>query len=86
MANRAMGAAPYLIQSRKNGFLYQNGNMDELEQMVQELLHDSKLRQCVGFEAVNTIMREWNAKKAADNLNAFLDYGMVQENGPCSRA
>lgn len=86
VANRAMGAAPYLIQSGRNGFLYQNGNMGELEQMVQELLHDSKLRQQVGFEAVNTIMSEWNAKKAADNLNAFLDYGMVQENGLCSRA
>ena len=68
VANKAMGAAPYLIEHGKNGFLYHNRREDELFEAVKRLLEDAKLRSAIGQAAYQTISEEWNGTVAADRV------------------
>ena len=101
VANHEMGAAPYLIHHGKNGFLYENGNEQQLYSNVEQLIQDSKLCKTVGTEAYKTITEVWNAENAAaclmqliKNLNLVEKekYSLtglapnLTEDGPCSKA
>ena len=68
VANKAMGAAPYLIEHGKNGFLYRNSRAQELVTCVKKLLDDAKLRERLGRAAYHTISEEWNGNVAADRV------------------
>ena len=101
VANHEMGAAPYLIQHGKNGFLYENGKEQQLYSYVEQLIRDSKLCKTMGTEAYKTITEVWNAENAAaclmqliKNLNLVEKekYSLtglapnLTEDGPCSKA
>lgn len=68
VANKMMGAAPYLIEHGCNGFLYPNRKEQELLTCVKKLLNDAKLRETMGRAAYETIISEWNSTVAADRL------------------
>lgn len=68
VANKAMGAAPYLIEDGENGFLYKNGSKKRFFGKVKQLLENPELCEKMGRAAYETIRTTWNARVAADRL------------------
>ncbi len=92
VANRAMGAGPYLIQNGENGYLYRNGRSEELLDCVRKLLDKADDREGMGRKAYQTITGLWNAQKAADRVFACIQAELNGESlpqfkeGPLSKA
>lgn len=72
VSNHMVGAAPYLVQQGRNGFLYQDGNERMLFQTVERLARDGELCRELGRNAYRTITEVWNAENAAKNLLEFI--------------
>lgn len=91
VANKAMGAAPYLLQNGNNGLLYRNGNKKQFFAQVKKLLEEPNFCEQLGRAAYETIVTIWNADIAADRLlNCILaEYKGEKlpkyENGPLSK-
>lgn len=91
VANKAMGAAPYLIDHGRNGFLYHNRRECELAKAVKRLLGDEKLRDVIGHAAYQTISKEWNGNVAADRVYKLAEDLLsgrkpaVYQKGPLSK-
>ena len=91
VANKAMGAASYLIDHGRNGFLYHNGKKQELFECVKKLLEDARLRETMGRFAYQTILEEWNGNVAADRVYKLAEdllagkKPIVYKTGPLSR-
>lgn len=68
-----IGAAPYLINQGENGFMYSDGNLEDLSEKVSFLLENDKLREKIGRAAYDTITKEWNAEVAADRVMSIAD-------------
>ena len=66
VADRMMGAVPYLIQDKKNGYTYKNKK--ECFSCLKELIENGERREAVGISAYRTIIETWNAEKAVENL------------------
>lgn len=93
IADQRIGAAPYLIEHGKNGFLYRNGNEKELYDLTVQLLDDGALRRRLGQKAYETINGEWNAETAAKRLLSLCrdlaegkEPQVLWQSGPCSAA
>lgn len=67
VANRAIGAAPFLIRHEQNGLLYDD--VDDLYKKVVYLLEHPENCRKLGNKAYDTITQEWCAENAA---NRFL--------------
>lgn len=87
-----VGAAPFLIESGKNGLLFEVGDPAGLAAQTRFLLEHSQQRQQLGEEAYRTITEEWNSSCAARRLIALsqdlLDgkKPVLPQSGPCSPA
>lgn len=68
VVNHALGAAPFLIESGRNGLVYRNGAVEQCIERVEALIKDAGLCRRLGENAYQTILQTWNAKQAADNL------------------
>ena len=68
VANKSMGAAPYLISHGENGMLYRNGHADELFSCVKTLIENNDMREKIGKAAYQTISTLWNADVAGERL------------------
>ncbi len=90
VANKAIGAVPYLLEHNKNGLIYKG--QEELYQSVKMLLDQPEKAEQFGRAAYRTMVEYWNAEVAAgrflqlatqliqgDNITMF-------EEGPCSKA
>lgn len=93
VASHAIGSVPFLIKNGENGLIYENGNQEDLEKKVQELLEDVPLRRKIGENAYKTIINTWNAKNAANRFMAVANTllrdgkaGNLYSDGPCSKA
>ena len=93
VASSAIGSAPYLIKDGENGFLYKDGDLNDLYKKVKHLLDNSDLRKVFGEKAYRTIANVWNGKVAAERLIALSKELSDKKNsadlysdGPCSRA
>lgn len=89
IANRKIGAVPYLIQNEQNGLHYVT--KEELIQKVEMVIHDTEKRKNIGSNAYKTIIHTWNAKKAVENfLHLVSDIQNKKDvsiqDGPCSKA
>jgi len=51
VATRGVGAFDVLVEDKKNGFLYQPGNTNELEEKLRQLMSNSNLRKEMGAAA-----------------------------------
>ena len=86
---RTVGAAPFLIKQKENGFMYDNFN--DLVEYTKDCLNDSALRKKISQNAYETIFNEWNPRVAAKRFLAFsedmIKYGNCNQfdSGPCSR-
>ena len=93
IANRMVGAGPYLIERGRNGYLYKKGIACELADLISPLLDSRELCRQIGLQAYETIAGEWNARTAAERLLLLLqDMADGKEpqirwtSGPCSKA
>ncbi|MBP5661516.1 MAG: glycosyltransferase [Lachnospiraceae bacterium] len=85
-----MGAAPYLIKSGENGFLYHAKDMNALAGIIEQVAGDRDRRLRMGGKAYETVQGLWNPQTAAKRLYEFIndekhDMNRYQE-GPLSRA
>lgn len=80
VASSAIGSAPYLIQDEENGFLYRDGDLEDIYNKVKHLLDNSDLCNAVGEKAYQTIINEWNATVAAERFVAFAEQMINKEN------
>ncbi len=72
VAGSGIGAVPYLIHHGENGMVYRDGDIDELINLVQVLIHNDDLRREMGIKAYETIRDVWNADVAAERLMDFI--------------
>ncbi len=93
VANRMVGAGPYLIEHGKNGYLYRQGDATQLAELVNPLLDQRELCRSVGMQAYATIAGQWNARIAAERLLLLIqdlaegrEPRIRWESGPCSKA
>ena len=93
VASHAIGAAPYLLQDGVNGFLYKNGDVDDLYVKVKSLLDSPEMAAKFGRNAYHTLADTWNANVAAKRLITIADRilsgeqsPVLYEDGPCSMA
>ncbi|MCD8379207.1 MAG: glycosyltransferase family 4 protein [Lachnospiraceae bacterium] len=93
VADRAMGAAPYLIRNGENGICYPTGRTDAAVKALQELLREPghvEMRR-MQRAAYETIDQLWNADVAAERLYRCIDAELrgeklpEYEEGPLSR-
>ena len=92
VVDEGIGAAGFLIENGKNGFVYSTRKQNELEEDLETLLKNENLRLDMGRSAYHTIHDLWNADIAARRLVHFA--GAFQENktmnfypdGPLSEA
>lgn len=82
VASHAIGAAPYLIHDGENGFLYRNGDTQQLCNRVETLAMNEALCRDLGLNAYHTIADTWNADVAAKRLIAFCKAIKHQEKAP----
>ncbi len=92
VASHAIGSVPFLVNHKKNGFVYENGNFDDLYTKVKFLLGNPDEQFKFGFNAYHTIIDLWNAEIAAKRFIQLVDeinnHGFCDlfTDGPCSRA
>lgn len=93
VASHAIGSVPYLITNGDNGYIYENGNTEDLFRKVKHLLqHPDQQREC-GKKAYAAIRDLWNGDVAAERFLALCEAlkngdpaPHLFENGPCSIA
>lgn len=93
VASHAIGSAPFLLNDGENGYIYQDGDIEDIYTKVKELLVNNEKRQQFGKLAYETIINEWNAKTAVERLlnlaKEFNCSGKLSNDytqGPCSKA
>lgn len=93
VASHEIGSVPFLLKDGENGFIYKDGDEEDLYRKVKMLLNNPDLCQQYGKQAYFTIVDEWNAETATKRfLN--LSQAILNENikpdlifdGPCSKA
>ncbi|MCD8131376.1 MAG: glycosyltransferase family 4 protein [Lachnospiraceae bacterium] len=93
VADKAMGAAPFLIRDGENGILYPTGRINAALKALRILLREpgyEKMRR-MQRAAYETIDRVWNAETAAERLYACIEAELrgeklpEYEEGPLSR-
>ena len=93
VASHAIGSVPFLINNGENGFIYKDGDIDDMHSKVKNLLENSELRRAVSVKAYSTIDDEWNAGNAAAKFleiaKRLLDGNketFPYDDGVCSKA
>lgn len=92
VANRQIGAVPFLLKDGENGFVYSGNDIDIVYQKVKYLLDHGDIATQLGINAYKTIISEWSPIIAASRLLVFCDEikssGKCElfDKGPCSRA
>lgn len=93
IASHAIGSAPYLVQDGVNGYLYKNGDTDDLYYKIRKLLDVPEKAAEMSANAYNTMTNTWNPQTAAKRLIELAERMLsgekspdVFESGPCSKA
>ena len=93
VASNAIGSVPFLLKNGENGFIYSDGDLDDLYNKVKYLLDNTSKLEDFGKEAYNTLCDEWNAENAANRFICLAKKILVgnkkpniYDNGICSKA
>ena len=93
VASHAIGSVPFLINDGENGFIYKNGDEDDLFNKVKFLLNNAEKRKQISLEAYKTMTETWNAENAVGSFLAIVKklesgnfFVNLCENGPCTKA
>ena len=92
VASGAIGSVPFLIRDGENGFIYRDGDIDDLYEKVKYLIDEREKSADLGKNAYMTLSDLWNAETAAERFIKLVE--MIQsgniydlfEDGPCSTA
>ena len=91
VVNSMVGCAPFLIAHEKNGLMYKEGDYEDFLSCVLKLFEDKTLITKYGQAAYESILKEWNAAHAVEELFKFYE-GYLNKNinlpksGPFSKA
>ena len=88
VASHAIGSVPFLINDGENGFIYKNGNEDDLFNKVKFLLDNPEKRKEISLNAYKTMAETWNAENAVKKflkliIGVFVEKRLSIEGGPC---
>ena len=90
LGSSAVGSVPFLIDDGKNGTIYRDGDMEDLENKLEQLVKDKELRVKLGSAAFDTIKNEYNYEVAVKRLMEFINNGCKEltnyKSGPMSKA
>ena len=93
VANSAIGSVPFLVNDGENGYMYKDGNVDDIYNKVKKLLDNGDERKRMGKNAYKTMVEEWNAENAAEKFVALCEKMLAgeykpfpYESGVCSKA
>ena len=93
VASHAIGSVPFLLKDGENGYIYKDGDIDDLYNKVKFLLDNADNRKRVSMNAYNTMMNEWNAENAAKKFVSLCEKIIAgeykyfpYESGVCSKA
>ena len=92
VANEQAGAARDLVLHGATGFLYDNGDVEQLASLLERLAADYRLRMRLRREAWQRMNAHWSPRVAAERLvtlaQGLLGRGAMPKysDGPCSRA
>ena len=90
VASYLMGSVPFLITNKKNGLIYENGDVEQLYNHVKYLLDNPKNCDSICINAYKQIQNLWNGEIAAERiveLSKILINGkeiQKYKDGPCS--
>lgn len=73
VVNSEVGAAPFLIQHKKNGLIYKEGSYEDFRACVLSLFENKELITLYGKKAYESIVTEWNAENAAGQILQFYE-------------
>ncbi|APG65697.1 lipopolysaccharide biosynthesis protein [Tenacibaculum todarodis] len=71
IATKNVGVHSSLISNQKNGYLFEAGNVNELENLLSKAIKNEIPH--LGKQAREEIIANWSAKKEADNLMAVYN-------------
>ena len=91
VASHALGASPFLIKDNVNGFMYKDGDLDDLYKKLLMLINNEELRLKFSKNAYHTIASTWNPRVAAERFYTFASHMLkgekiIYQDGPCSKA
>jgi glycosyltransferase involved in cell wall biosynthesis len=91
VANRFIGAAPFLIKNGENGLIYKNNSDRDLYRNVKALVDDASFIDKLGRNAYATLLKSWNAAIASERFinlvqGLLSNEELFYEDGPCSIA
>ena len=93
VADSAIGSVPFLLNNGENGFIYKDGDIDDLVNKVKYLLDNPDVAKKCGVEAYKTLCDEWNGENAANKLIALAKELLngnkkpyIYDDGICSKA
>ena len=92
VANHMVGSVPFLVNDKENGFIYKDGDFEDLYKKVKFLLDNSEKRKEISKKAYETIALNWNAEIAAQRLIKLIEdiqkknTSETYKEGPCSKA
>lgn len=90
VASHAIGSVPFLINDGENGFIYKNGDEEDLFNKVKFLLDNPEKRKEMSFKAYKTMTEIWNAENAVKKLLNLVESlkkneGFTVRNEPCEK-
>ncbi len=91
VANKKIGAVPFLMKHKKNGLRYKEGSDKDLYKKVLYCLQNPDKCELMGKKAYDTINEEWNASVATERF-VEISKGLLKhkkkfyKGGPISRA
>lgn len=92
----AIGASGYLLKDGMNGFVFGDGDLDDLTNKLIAAIRNSESMKNISIEAYKTIVNYWNAQISAERFielsNLILsnmsyyrkNLAMLYQDGPCS--
>ena len=91
VVNSQVGAAPFLVQHKKNGLIYKEGSYEDFLACVLSLFENKEKITQYGKAAYESIITEWNAETAAARILQFYEnwqQGVIEPpaSGPLSVA
>lgn len=92
VASDLVGSVPFLLSKPNTGMIFKSGNINSLQQKVEQLLDNRELCNDMALNAYKVMRNDWSPKNASKNLlllcQAILDGNIDSVNiveGPCSK-
>lgn len=93
IANSAIGSVPFLMKDGQNGYMYKDGDIDDLYNKVKKLLDNAEERKRLSKNAYETMAEEYNPQNAAKKFVTLCETMLGGEykpfpfaDGVCSKA